>query len=258
MTSHKRPRQVTLSSEETHSDDPLDDTDSEWERITEDPVKRVAFERKCIEDELTDQKRVILLQESPSRRSHCRFWDCVPRKLNGEPNIRSAFRFNVKDLSGRYYEPNKYYHVSCMEQIFPDLSSLVEREVLHMEGGVTQLTSACWQISQFHNAIEDWFRFKGRTFEVDIYDRFRRAHAKWDRKDSTVEINHQLGDHEGSRQDCEKCEEVPDEPLRKDYFPEEPRSSLLSEVLASVVGVGHLDGLDGDSNARRCKKIRRS
>ncbi|KAJ5288141.1 hypothetical protein N7478_003827 [Penicillium angulare] len=224
MTSHKRPRQVTLSSEETHSDDPLDDTDSEWERITEDPVKRVAFERKCIEDELTNQKRVILLQENPSRRSHCRFWDCVPRKLNGEPNIRSAFRFNVKDLSGRYYvvEPNKYYHVSCMEQIFPDLSSL------------------------------------GRTFEVDIYDRFRRAHAKWDRKDNTVEINHQLGDHEGSRQDCEKCEEVPHEPLRKDYFPEEPRSSLLSEVLASVVGVGHLDELDGDLNARRCKKIRRS
>lgn len=112
-----------------------------------------------------------------------------------------------------------------------------------MEGGVTQLTSACWQISQFHNAIEDWFRFKGRTFEMNIYDRFRRAHAKWEQKDSTVEINHQLGNHEGSRQDCEKCE-VPDEPLRKDYFPEEPRSSLLSEVPASVVGVGHLDGLD--------------
>lgn len=33
----------------------------------------------------------------------------------------------------------------------------------------------------------------------------------------------------------EKCEEVPDEPLRKDYFPEEPRSSLLSRFLASVV-----------------------
>ncbi|CAG8076447.1 unnamed protein product [Penicillium nalgiovense] len=254
MTSHKRP--VTLSPEESYLDDSSDEDDGEWERITRDPVKRVAFERKCLEDELTDQKRVILLQDNPSSRSHCRFWDCISRKLNGEPNIRSAFRFNVKDLSGRYYEPNKYYHVSCMEQIFPDLSALVERGILLMEGGVTQLTSASWQISRFHNAIEDWFRCKGRTFEVNQYDRFQEANAKWERKASTVEINHQLEAHEGSSRDCEVCGEVPDEPLRKDYFPEEPRSSLLSEVLASTIGVGHLDGVDRDSNVRRGKKIR--
>lgn len=102
MTSHKRP--ATVSLEENFFDDPIDDTDtSEWEAITQDPVKRVAFERKCIEDELTKENRVILLQDNPSTRSHCRFWDCIPTKLNGEPNIRSAFRFNVKDLSGRYY-----------------------------------------------------------------------------------------------------------------------------------------------------------
>lgn len=45
---------------------------------------------------------------------------------------------------------------------------------------------------------------------------------------------------------------------RKDYFPEEPRSNLLSEGLASVIGVGNLDGVGGDSNPRRLKKIRRS
>jgi hypothetical protein len=48
-----------------------------------------------------------------------------------------------------------------MEQIFPELSALVEREILRMEGGA------------FHNAIEDWFRYNGRTFDVKIYDRFR-------------------------------------------------------------------------------------
>jgi hypothetical protein len=47
-----------------------------------------------------------------------------------------------------------------MEQIFPDPSALVQRGVLQMEGGVTQLTSTSWQISRFH-AIEDWFRYKG-------------------------------------------------------------------------------------------------
>lgn len=61
-----------------------------------------------------------------------------------------------------------------------------------------------------------------------------------------MEINHQVEAHEGSSQDCEKCGEVPDKPPGKDYFPEEPSSSLLSEVLASVIGVGHLDGIDGD------------
>ncbi|KAJ5592386.1 hypothetical protein N7537_009290 [Penicillium hordei] len=107
--------------------------------ITQDPVKRVAFERKCIEDKRSDEKGVILLQDNPSSRGHCRFWECVPTKLN---NISSAFRFDVKDLSGRHYEPNMHYHVSFMEQIFPNLSVLVEREVLQMEVGVTQLTSA--------------------------------------------------------------------------------------------------------------------
>lgn len=98
MAAHKRP--ATISLEETYFDDPPNEVDSEWERITEDPVKQVAFERKCIEDKLTDKKQLILLQESPSTRSHCHFWGCIPTKLNREANNRSAFCFNVKDLSG--------------------------------------------------------------------------------------------------------------------------------------------------------------
>ncbi|KAJ5264810.1 hypothetical protein N7505_007603 [Penicillium chrysogenum] len=46
MTSHKRP--VTLSSEESYLDDPSDEDDGEWEMITQDPVKRVAFERSVL------------------------------------------------------------------------------------------------------------------------------------------------------------------------------------------------------------------
>ncbi|KAL6232750.1 hypothetical protein BDW75DRAFT_216858 [Aspergillus navahoensis] len=72
MMSRKRP--ASQSSDETYFDDPLDEeVDSEWEKITQDPVKQVAFERRCIEDELTNEKRVIILQENPSTRSHCRF-----------------------------------------------------------------------------------------------------------------------------------------------------------------------------------------
>ena len=147
--------------------------------------------------------------------------------------------------------------MSCIEQIFPDLSALAERGALRMEGGITQLTSASWQTTRFHDAIEDWFHYNGRTFDVKIYDRFKRKYAKWNRKSSTAEINHQLEAHGGSSQNCEKCGEVPDEPLRKDYFPEEPRSCLLSEVLASVIGVQRLDGVAENSEAQRGKKIRR-
>ncbi|KAJ5399562.1 hypothetical protein N7465_010051 [Penicillium sp. CMV-2018d] len=116
MTSYKRP--VTLSPEETYLDDPSDEED----------CKTQSNESRLKESAL---KKLLSLLKS----------DCVPRKLNGEPNIRSAFRFNVKDLSGRYHE-----------------------------GGVTQLTSASWQISRFHNTIEDWFRYSSRTVEVNLYD----------------------------------------------------------------------------------------
>ena len=134
-----------------------------------------------------------------------------------------------------------------MEQIFPDLSVLLEHGVLQMEGGVTQLTSASWQTTHFHNTIEDWFCYNGCTFDVKIYNHFKRKYAKWDQKSSTAVINHQLKAHRGSFQNCEQCGEIPDEPLRRDYFPKEPHSCPLSEVLASIIGVQHLDRVDKNS-----------
>ena len=113
--------------------------------------------------------------------------------------------------------------------------------------GVTQLTLASWQTTCFHNTIEDWFRYNGCTFNVKMYDCFKRKYAKWDWKSSTAVINHQLEAHGGSSQNCEQCGEIPDELLRKDYFSEESRSCLLSEVLASIIGVQHLDGVDKNS-----------
>jgi hypothetical protein len=37
---------------------------------------------------------------------------------------------------------------------------------------------------------------------------------------------------------------MPDEPEKSDYFPEEPQTCMLSEVLALVASVPHIDGLD--------------
>lgn len=112
MVSHKTPD--THSAEETYFDDPWDEVNSEWEKAKQAPVKRLAFERECIEDEFSKQKRVMLLEENSSRRSHCRSWDCVPTTLSGERNIRSAFRFNLKDVSGRYNGKSSQLRKKCL------------------------------------------------------------------------------------------------------------------------------------------------
>ncbi|KAJ5449413.1 uncharacterized protein N7458_005862, partial [Penicillium daleae] len=135
------------------------------EKIIQDLVKRITFEKKYIKNKLTNKKRKILA-------------------AGGTVAFRTAsYTSYIESLiSGLYFV--------LMLRTFP---------------------------------VDTIFRYKGRTFE-----------------------------------DYEKCREVPDEPLRKDYFPEEPRSSLLSKVLASVISVGNLDRVGSDSNAYRLKKIRRS
>ena len=100
MVSHKTPD--THSGEETYFDDPQDKVNSEQEKAKQALVKRLAFERECIKDEFSKQKRVMLLEENSSRRSHYRSQDYVLTTLSGEPNIRSTFRFNLKDVSSQY------------------------------------------------------------------------------------------------------------------------------------------------------------
>jgi hypothetical protein len=68
------------------------------QRIYDAPV-----ERENIEEKLASGTFVIVLQTVPSRNSHCRAWNCLPRELSGRPNICSDFRFNLRDLSGRRY-----------------------------------------------------------------------------------------------------------------------------------------------------------
>ncbi|KUL81337.1 hypothetical protein ZTR_10422 [Talaromyces verruculosus] len=148
-------------------------------------------------------------------------------------------------------EPNQYYHISCMEQIFVDLSLLVRNGLLKMEGGITSVNRFCWSVERFHSAVEDWFEYAGRTFDVECYENYNKAHEKWSRKSSVIEIEHQLKNHEGDTENCEQCENIPDEPRKCDYFPREPRACALSEVLASIAGVPHVDGLSWKGPKRK-------
>jgi hypothetical protein len=54
-------------------------------------------EEAYILDDLRSGDRVLYLQEVPKVKvSHCRAWDCMPRRRTGEPIIRSYYRFALK------------------------------------------------------------------------------------------------------------------------------------------------------------------
>jgi hypothetical protein len=54
-------------------------------------------EAACILDNLRSGERVLYLQEVPKVKvSHCRAWNCMPRRRTHEPIIRSYYRFALK------------------------------------------------------------------------------------------------------------------------------------------------------------------
>ena len=97
-------------------EDPADSSDSEFERLLDNPIEQAFFDKRTIEKELASGTFVIILQTTPSKNSHCRAWNCPPETLSGRPNIRSAFRFNLKDLSGRHY--GEFSTAGVLNEIF--------------------------------------------------------------------------------------------------------------------------------------------
>jgi hypothetical protein len=61
------------------------------------------MQHKGILDDLRSGNRVLYLQEVPKVKvSHCRAWDCIPRRRTGEPIIRSYYRFALKGGTNLY------------------------------------------------------------------------------------------------------------------------------------------------------------
>jgi hypothetical protein len=65
------------------------------------PFDPVATDKSDIKQELWSESSILVLESTPSRRSHCWALLCLRRKLNGIINIESDYRFNLKDLTGR-------------------------------------------------------------------------------------------------------------------------------------------------------------
>ena len=58
-------------------------------------------DKSDIEQELRSESSILVLESTPSRRSHCRALLCFRQKLSGVINIESDYCFNLKDLTGR-------------------------------------------------------------------------------------------------------------------------------------------------------------
>jgi hypothetical protein len=79
------------------------------EELNEKPFNPVATDKSDIEEELRSGSSVLVLESTPSRRSHCRALVCLREELTGILNIKSDYRLNLKDLTGKRPGDISYY-----------------------------------------------------------------------------------------------------------------------------------------------------
>jgi hypothetical protein len=125
-----------------------------------------------------------------------------------------------------------------MERIL-DLATLIEPGQFRLEAPAINSFGGL-SVTNFHGAIKDWLKDKGRTYDIENYNRYEKDHKDRDEKTGVQEIQHQLDGHPETG--C-LCGPQPEEPKESDYFCGEPSARSLSEVLASVIGETHVDGL---------------
>ncbi|ELR03560.1 hypothetical protein GMDG_06218 [Pseudogymnoascus destructans 20631-21] len=142
------------------------------------PSDPVATDKSDIEQKLRSGSSILVLESTPSRRSHCRALLCLRQKLTGIINIESDYRFNLKDLTGtragdltHHLQPNRFYHINCLEHILSP-QSLLEPKHIVMEGGTTICNTQGPLVSKttrFHPMVEDWFTYSGCIFDIKEY-----------------------------------------------------------------------------------------
>jgi hypothetical protein len=112
-----------------------------------------------------------------------------------------------------------------------------------MDGWIAGPPGSKVSIESSTKAIQDWFQYEGRVFNISCYERFKKDHEKWVSDSSAGQIEHQLGHGDKPRHGCDICEGVPmpKEPHRMDYFPQVPYPISLSRLLAIVSGQPHID-----------------
>lgn len=80
--------------------------------------------------------------------------------------------------------------------------------------------------------------------DVQSYENYKKAFYEWEIISSSIAIDHQVKNHVGESSDCQQYKSTPLEPRKSGYFPNSLRPYPLSDVLASVAGIAHIDGLN--------------
>jgi hypothetical protein len=196
-------------------------------------------EPRYITDNLKSGNYSLLLQETPKVKiSHCQAWRCMPRKQTGDLVIRSHYRFMLKDtsvsvgnerslqtgyrnlLTWIHTEPKgKYYHITCIERLLPNLADLVRDGHLQMDEHISAPLDSKVSIKSSAEMIADWFKYGGRTFDLGCYENYDKSHREWEGDWSVRWIEHQLGHGEQPDNACNFCQSLP--------IPEEPKKNGL-------------------------------
>lgn len=132
----------------------------------------------------------------------------------------------------------KYYHVTCIECLLPNLADLVRDGHLQMDGYISAPVDSKVSFKLSVEMIADWFKYGGRTFDLECYENYNKNYCEWEADWCGRWIAHQLAHGEQLDNACDFCQfsPIPEEPKKLDYFPEEPSVILLSQLLVSVIG----------------------
>lgn len=104
--------------------------------------------------------------------------------------------------------------------------------------------------------IEDWVRSKGKSFDKDQYAEFEKVYDNFGADERRAFVSHlwtcserrQCGPH------CQLKSLV--QPKSTDYISGEPTERSLSDVLLSVMDVGHLKPLSHDMKVMLLENIK--
>ena len=111
-----------------------------------------------------------------------------------------------------------------------------------MDGWISSPPDCKISVTIFTEAIKDWFRYEGRTYDISCYENYNLAYNEWNTEWTLAWFEHLL-QHQETDTSCKYCWSLPkpDAPKKADYFPEEPSVVLLSVLLASLSGRLHID-----------------
>ena len=140
-------------------------------------------------------------------------------------------------------EPNRFFHISCIENLF-DLSELLDQGQLKMNGGTNKICGIVCGFQRFPSPVEESFQNKGSVFTIEEHNAYEQACETRETERSSLHITHCNTNGKGDKYDeqCSCAREIP-EINKSDFFPEERTSRLLSQVLASLTEVLQIDGL---------------